>query len=254
VTRNYGAAVDRGDYLYILDDGDWLLPGALERFWQVTQRDSNAVWLYGGIQVIDTNGRCLAEINSGLTGNSFAQVVGGAWVPLQVSLVKAKAFFAVGGFDPLICGTEDLDLCRRIALHGDFANVPAAVGCLLRDVNWGSSTDYVRGVEDNRRSRDKLLDQPGALAQLRASAGSSYWHGRVVHVYVSAILLNLRRGRLFTAMSRLVFCLMSFVWAGSYIFSASFWRAVRADQVPNSLYDVLLALEREPREQKTEAD
>jgi glycosyltransferase involved in cell wall biosynthesis len=49
--RNTGATVAKGTYLHFLDD-DWLLPGALQSFWELAQRD-NANWLYGCTQLID---------------------------------------------------------------------------------------------------------------------------------------------------------------------------------------------------------
>lgn len=247
VARNTGAAIAKGEYLYFLDDDDWLLPEALEKLWQLAQKNKDAVWLYGSILVVDNNGRCLAEINSGLTGDSFAQVAGGAWAPIQVSLIKTKTFFAEGGFDPHITATQDLDLCRRIALHGDFVNISEPIGCLLRDINWGSVTDYEKAVDFNRISRDALLDRPKVFNRLIASANSDYWYGRVVHIYISAILLNLRHRRVFKTLNRSVYCLLAFILAQSCLFSTNFWHAIKDDQIPGSLYEVLLTIEQSNR-------
>lgn len=241
VARNTGAAIARGKYLHFLDDDDWLLPGALENFWQLAQRSNQAIWLYGGIRVVNNSGQCLAEMNSSLNGDCFAPIMGGAWAPIQTSLIEHKAFFTAGGFDPLITVTEDLDLCRRVAYLGQFANTLAVVACLLRDVSWGSSSDYDQGPDKNRDTRDRVLSQPGVFARLRASARSSYWHGRILHIYISAVMLNLRCWRLFTAVSRAIFSLVVFVLAGPHFFSANFWQAVKDDQVPNSLQRTLEA-------------
>lgn len=240
VARNAGAAVARGRYLWFLDDDDWLLPDALANVRELAREAEDAAWLYGGIRVIDETGRILGEVNSLLRGNCLAQVVGGAWVPLQSSLIRADEFFAVGGFDPFICGTEDLDLCRRVALGGEFASTPATVACLFRGVTWQTSTDYGRAADDTRRSRDSLLDEPGAFARLVTSARSApdaaYWFGRLARAYTSTIHFNLRHRRYFAAASRGLSAAAVVAAAGGSAFSRQYWEGVRAHHVPGSLH------------------
>jgi glycosyltransferase involved in cell wall biosynthesis len=248
VARNTGAAIAKGKYLYFLDDDDWLLPNTLEHFKLLAGQASDAVWLYGGIKIVDETGKCLAEVNSGLNGNCFAQVMGGAWAPIQASLIQTEAFFTVGGYSLSICGTEDLDLCRRIARHGNFANMPATVACLLRGQTWRTSTNYARAPEDTYHSREEVLSQPGAFRQMIASADSSYWHGRIFRIYMSAMLFNLRRKRLFTAMSRAIFGLAGFALAGRHGWSRSFWQAAKAHHAPNTLHFIMKRLEQEARQ------
>jgi hypothetical protein len=61
-------------------------------------------------------------------------VMAGEWIPLQASLIEAKTFFTVGGFNPLITGPEDIDLLRRIAkdpvdtVLNDVERTPASEG------------------------------------------------------------------------------------------------------------------------------
>jgi hypothetical protein len=77
----------------VLDDDDWLLPGALNTFCELASQKNESVWLYGGIRIVDESGETLAEMNSGLQGNCFAQIMGGAWAPIQASLIRTETFF-----------------------------------------------------------------------------------------------------------------------------------------------------------------
>ena len=237
--RNTGAAVARGKYLAFLDDDDWILPGALENFLQLANRYPDAVWLYGGIRIVDEQIDILGEINSGLNGNCFAQIMGGAWAPIQASLIKAEAFFEIGGFNPLICGTEDEDLCRRAAYHGEFANTKDVVACLFRGDSWNTSTNYMRAPEDVKYSRDLILSKPNTFQRLRISAGSSYWHGRISRVYLSTVIWNLRQNRLFTSLGRAFYSLLFFFLSSRHTLFKEFWEGFRADHVPDTLHFVM---------------
>ncbi|MFU8773699.1 MAG: hypothetical protein ACNA8H_14930 [Anaerolineales bacterium] len=141
-------------------------------------------------------------MNSGLQGNCFAQIMGGAWAPIQASFIKTGSFFQVGGFNPFICGTEDEDLCRRIAFSGDFSSMPAVVACLFRGSTWNTSTNYLRAPSDTKMSRDNVLAQPGAFKRLLVSARTAYWYGRICRVYLSTVSWNLHSKKFFSAASR----------------------------------------------------
>jgi glycosyltransferase involved in cell wall biosynthesis len=238
VARNTGAAIAKSQYLYFLDDDDWLLPGAMTAFWHLSQQAPHAVWLHGGIQVVDESDLPIAEENSGMTGNCLAQIMGGAWVPLQSSLISTQAFFMVGGYNLHIRGTEDQDLCRRLALFGDFANTKTVVACLFRGQTWYTSTDYGRGPEDTRLSRDYIASQPGTFLKMWHSVNSPYWYGRVAHIYFSLALWNIRQRRWLIGSSRLIFGCTAFLGTGRYLLDRRFWQAMKDDHVPGSLYFV----------------
>jgi hypothetical protein len=165
--------------------------------------------------------------------------MGGAWAPLQASVIKSGAFFQIGGFNPLICGTEDEDLCRRIAYHGDFANTRDAVACLYRGRTWNTSTNYQRAPEDTKYSRDLIISKPKTFQRLRSSIDSSYWAGRVLRVCLSTLLWNLKKKRFFTALSRLSYSSVFFARSIKYLFSREYWAGLRVDHVPETLHVVM---------------
>ena len=226
VARNTGAAVATGEYLHFLDDDDWLLPGALAAFWDLARTcGRDVVWLHGSYQTVDNDGVVVAEFHPGLNGNVFALLVAGEGVPLQVSLVSSRQFFAVGGFDPRtdVLGVEDRDLGRRLALVGEIAHTPSLVA-RIRIGEVGSTTNWAVLAEGDRRGREKALAAPGAFGRLRASAPSSRLRGRVTRAYCASAAWNLKRKGLLTALSRAGCAALC---AGPHVVSPGFWRGLR---------------------------
>lgn len=223
VARNTGAAIAKGQYLHFLDDDDWLMPDALQHFWDLAQQ-SEAGWLYGGALLADINTGKELTLHLRLKGNCFIQAVTGEWLPLQASLIKAETFFTVGGFNPLAVPGEDKDLLRRIALYNTFDYTEATVVTITRGNE--STTNYAVGLRHGRREREKVLNESGAFSQMRQSARSGYWQGRIVRTYLFSTIWNIQQRRGLTAISRLINALVALLLASRYLFAAEFWQAV----------------------------
>jgi len=234
--RNAGAAIARGRYLHFLDDDDWITAGTLERFWELANRAPRAAWLYGASRFVTPTGELYGELKHDFNGNCFAQLVAGVWIPLPASLISTKSFFEVGGFYPFFLSTEDLHLARCIALHGDFAGMDFTVTHILRGGEWASTSDYDNAPDYVRQGRDNTLSEPGAFTRMQKSATSSFWHGRIFHAYLTSLILNLRQRKLFSAMSRAMFAMISLIVAGPHIISSDFWRAIRTHHVARDFH------------------
>ncbi|MBE2220041.1 MAG: glycosyltransferase family 2 protein [Anaerolineae bacterium] len=225
--RNTGAAIAQGDYFCFLDDDDWLLPNALEKFWHTIKADSRAGWVYGSVQFVDDAGKPLGNLNQNKSGNCFLEAMTETWIPLQTSLIKADAFFHVGGFDPDFIVTQDLDLLRRIAFHYDLISIPDTIACIRRGNSRKTGTKYTLGWYYIAKGRDNLLAQQDALpALLKSANGSAYSHGLVLRNYKSAMLFNLRRHHWLNAASRFSSGLMSCLKSLNYVFAKEYWMAV----------------------------
>ena len=108
IARNTGAAIAKGRYLHFLDDDDWLLPGALQAFWELVQRQPKTAWLYGGTQLVNRSEEPIIQLNHDIQGNCFVQVMAGEWIPLQSSIIRSSDFFEVGGLIRLSLGQKIL--------------------------------------------------------------------------------------------------------------------------------------------------
>jgi GT2 family glycosyltransferase len=243
VARNTGAALARGQYLHFLDDDDWLLPGALGTFWELSRRAPQANLLHGGVRLVDAAGTALREFNPGLEGNAFTQLVSGVWVLHIATLVRASAFFAIGGFQPLLRICEETDLGRQITRTGDVAHTPALVACKLNGAGWRTATDsYAQAPAANRWSRDRALSAPSAFGRLLGSAHSPYWRGRVLQAYLASAHWNWKRGQRTASASRAAFALFSLALAGPSLLSGDYWQALRDEHVPCSAGRMLAGL------------
>ena len=226
VARNRGAAAAHGRFLHFLDDDDWLLPGALAAFWQLAQHYPLAAWLCGGSQLIDRRGNALIQIKPQLQGNVFVQIMAGEWLPLGSYLIENGAFFSAGGFNAHMTGSEDVDLLRRITLHEKVASTCEIVACIgMGEEN--STTNYERLTAQSRWAREGIFAEPGVLARLRSGADSRYWEGRIVRLYLSSAVWNLKRRRLSLAIARLAYALYTFFIFLPNVLSGPYWQAIR---------------------------
>jgi hypothetical protein len=149
----------------------------------------------------------------------------GEWIPLQSSWIERKTFLRVGGFNPLLAGPEDIDLLRRILLEEDVAETPNLIAQVIMGGE-GSTTDYVHHSEASRWAREHILNSSGIHPRMALSAVSPFWKGRILRIYLTSVVWNLKQRQFFLALSRMYFSLISLLQSGLSLFSKHFWSAV----------------------------
>ena len=224
VARNLGAAAARGKFLHFLDDDDWLLPDGLQTLYELAQ-GSSADIIYGGTQLVDRQRQPIIQLDHNLHGNCFVQTMAGEWIPPLSSLFRTEAFMAVGGYDPLTLVSEDVDLVRRLTLNGSLRGTSMLVAAAEFGDEGSSSQQHKRAFYSHR-ARERILSEPGVFARLRDSAETSYWHGRIVRLYVTSALYNIKQRQPANTISRFLHAVGATVAAIRHVFSADFYFAI----------------------------
>ena len=240
VAGNTGAAAAKGTFLHFLDDDDWIVPGAYQALYDLTQT-KEADWYYGSANLMDREGHLLLQLHHEIEGNCFAHVMAGEWISWASSCIRTQAYWAVGGLHSWQYAGEDVDLCRRIALHGKLAGTTALIACLGMGPA-GSLTDYAQSPAYTRRGRELILNERGVLPRLIASANTSYLWGRIVRLYLTSMWWNLRQRRLFTAASRFLFALTGVTLSGRHLINKNYWLALKGPHQSISFEHSALAM------------
>ncbi len=202
VARNTGAALSQGQWLFFLDDDDFLLPGAFSSMLQAAQ-SSDAVLVYGGYEIHNERLGLSDTLQPQVPADVFPLLFVGEVLPPQATWLRREAFFQAGCFDPTFPTAEDVDLIRRVAFLGTSTGT-THVGATVRVEHQTTTTQWARQNEFTHAGLEKNLCRGETLPRLLAgTAGQPYWRGRCAREYLAAARRKWAAGEHLTALTRL---------------------------------------------------
>ena len=148
--RNVGAREARGEFLLMLDDDSYPLPGAVEALVEALRADPRLGVVGGLVRDVDAEGRLLLQdelgtfdwwLRAGRTGDAPPAGFPAFFFPEGAALFRKSAFDEVGGFfEPYFHYSSEIDLAARLVGRGwGVSYVPAALFDHLKAPGRGSA-------------------------------------------------------------------------------------------------------------------
>ena len=144
------------DYVVLLSADDALTPGSLARSTRLLDANPDIGLVYGmALMLHDHRPQLIVEdINEApskiLAGHKFLQLICayGNFVPTSTAIMRTSVQHRIGGYDPQIKHTSDLDMWMRTAATGSIGFVDAVQG-FYRWHDANMSAAYYRRPEDD---------------------------------------------------------------------------------------------------------
>lgn len=167
-TVNRGFALARGEIVGVVNSDDPLRPGAVRRLVEALHQRPDAVVAYPDWEMIDGRGQRVRTVRTyDFTG--YADMVRRHYcLPGPAAFFRRSLVERIGGRDPDLRYTGDLDFWFRAGRHGAFVRV-AEVLATFR-THSGSATVAQQGTrmaEEHLRLIDKLFADPDLPDELR---------------------------------------------------------------------------------------
>jgi glycosyltransferase involved in cell wall biosynthesis len=113
--RNTGICESSGAYIAFLDHDDLWLPEKLAKQVPVLMENANLGMVYAGIRFFNHYTGQVTSEHPGMPGLDAHDLLGRTVISLQCSVIPRSVFDRVGVFDAELKGTDDWEICIRIA-------------------------------------------------------------------------------------------------------------------------------------------
>ena len=118
--RNHGFRLARGEYIVFFDGDDLMLPGKLSDQAELLEQEPSLGYVHSGWHQVDAQGRLLKNVERWQQAPHLSLE---AWLTVKPIYLGAMMFRRcwverVGGFDPELTQSEDMDWLFRLILGG----------------------------------------------------------------------------------------------------------------------------------------
>ena len=193
--RNIGARAATGEFLLMLDDDSYPLPGAIEALLEVFARSPRLGVAGGLIRDVDEHGQVVKLDELGTFdwwlrgGRRPGPAPADGWpcffFPEGGSIARRSAYLEVGGFfEPYFFGTSEVDLATRLLAAGwDVRYVPTAVFDHMKVISGRTGGGLMRRLRVRNQIWYFTLRFPASMALRRIPAYLLFdlvecaWHG-----------------------------------------------------------------------------
>jgi glycosyltransferase involved in cell wall biosynthesis len=228
LARDVGIGVARGRYVMLVDDDDYLLPGAVAALY-ARAAATGCPRVYGAYRLLNEAGEVIDEIHPHVRGDALALFLAGESIPLGCTLFERSMVLKSGAFSPAYSTLEDYDFLIRFALLAPLDFTDSIILC-QRISSTDSSTDWSTAEANNRRMREAHIGLPEMFRRvLESSRPDPFARGRVTRTYLSSFMWNVKHDRPFTGAGRLAAAMRL---AAPSVVSPSFWRGLRGMRNP----------------------
>lgn len=163
LNAGFAAGLPGTDYVAWLGDDDLLTPGSLRATVAALDTARHATMAYGWCDYVDENGARVFASHAGRLADRILRF-GPNLVPQPGSLMRFADVRAVGGVDPTLGFSMDLDLFLRLRQRGPLVAVPQVVAAFRWHADSTTVGDEQASAEEADRVRMRYMSPAGARA------------------------------------------------------------------------------------------